>query len=431
MFNVEGCWLTHGEQDEVIDVLWRNGLLKCDNAHKLPLKSGGTTDIYVNLRQMRGNPTIMGYLARLFAQPLHRLRLDRFAEVPEAMSPLAGIISEKTRLPMLTIREEAKQGRVSGGRIIGELKPGDRVAIIDDVITDGASKIAALVALREAQTEIAAIVVLVDRQQGWSQKTEQGFIQVWPAMLLHDIRKYLVEHRLMQRCDLQVEDSNPIIIALDGKSWEEALPLLDSLRTSGCIWKVNDMMMDRGLSWIVPNLSTYGRMMVDLKGHDIPNTIANICRRLRACPPWAVTVHASGGAEMMGAAVKALEGTNTKVLAVTVLTSLGKLGCEEIYGKSPMDQVIHLAKIADAAGADGFVCSPLEVGVLSSLPWNRKKLFVVPGIRSEGASAGDQQRVGTPKGAMQAGATHLVIGRQILESSDPVAEVLSLRLEIG
>ena len=134
---------------------------------------------------------------------------------------------------------------------------------------------------------------------------------------------------------------------------------------------------------------------------------------------------------MMGAAVKALEGTNTKVLAVTVLTSLGKLGCEEIYGKSPMDQVIHLAKIADAAGADGFVCSPLEVGVLSSLPWNRKKLFVVPGIRSEGASAGDQQRVGTPKGAMQAGATHLVIGRQILESSDPVAEVLSLRLEIG
>ena len=104
---------------------------------------------------------------------------------------------------------------------------------------------------------------------------------------------------------------------------------------------------------------------------------------------------------------------------------------DEIYGKSPMDQVIHLAKIADAAGADGFVCSPLEVGVLSSLPWNRKKLFVVPGIRSEGASAGDQQRVGTPKGAMQAGATHLVIGRQILESYDPVAEVLRLRLEIG
>jgi len=103
MFKIEGCWLTPGEQDEVIARLWQAGLLKCDNGHKLPLKSGGTTDIYVNLRMMRGNVEIMDYLARIYAQPLHRLRLDRFAEVPEALSPLAGILASKSGQPCVTI----------------------------------------------------------------------------------------------------------------------------------------------------------------------------------------------------------------------------------------------------------------------------------------------------------------------------------------
>jgi orotidine 5''-phosphate decarboxylase, subfamily 1 len=432
MFNVKGCWLTPGEQDEAIEALWQSGLLKCDNGHKLPLKSGGTTDIYVNLRMMRSDPAIMNYLALLFANPLRRLRLDRFVEVPEAVSPMAGLISSLESLPMVTIREEVKQGRVSGGMIVGDLKSGDRVAIIDDVITDGASKIPALTVLRDVLSDVAALVVLVDRQQGWAKKLpDSGFCTpVWPAMTLHDIRRYLIRNNMMQRCDPKVEEDNPIIVALDGKQWDDVLPLLDSLRTSGCIWKVNDLMLDRGLAWILPNLSVYGRVMVDLKGHDIPNTIANICKRLRPCPPWAVTVHASGGMEMVTAAVLALAGTGTKVLAVTVLTSLAESDCKDIYGRAPMDQVMHLAMRADSAGADGFVCSPEEVGILSSMPWGKKKLFVTPGIRSAGVASGDQQRIGTPKAAMEAGATHLVIGRQILESADPVAEVMRIRQEI-
>ena len=432
MFDVEGCWLTPGEQDEAIEALWQAGLLKCDNWHKLPLKSGGTTDIYVNLRMMRSDPAIMTYLARLFANPLRRLRLDRFVEVPEAVSPMAGLISSLESLPMVTIREEVKQGRVSGGMIVGELKSGDRVAIIDDVITDGVSKIPALTVLRDILSDVVALVVLVDRQQGWAKKLpDSGFCTpVWPAMTLHDIRRYLIRNNMMQRCDPKVEEDNPIIVALDGKQWDDVLPLLDSLRTSGCIWKVNDLMLDRGLAWILPNLSVYGRVMVDLKGHDIPNTIANICKRLRPCPPWAVTVHASGGMEMVTAAVLALAGTGTKVLAVTVLTSLAESDCKDIYGRAPMDQVMHLAMRADSAGADGFVCSPEEVGILSSMPWGKKKLFVTPGIRSAGVASGDQQRIGTPKAAMEAGATHLVIGRQILESADPVAEVMRIRQEI-
>ena len=434
MFDIDGCWLTPGEQEEAIAALWTAGLLKCDNGHKLPLKSGGTTDIYVNLRMMRNDPETLSYLARLFANPLRRLRVDRIVEVPEAVSPLAGVISVNERLPMVTVREEAKQGRVSGGRIVGDLRPGERVAIIDDVITDGESKIAALSAMREVYADVAALVVLVDRQQGWRANLKaKGFgdVPVWPAMTLHDIRRTLIRSRMMQRCDPKVEEASPLIVALDGKGWEEVLPLLDSLRTTGCILKVNDMMLDRGLAWILLNLSTYGRVMVDLKGHDIPNTISNICRHLRACPPWAVTVHAPGGAEMVSAAVKALEGTNTKVLAVTVLTSLDGPACKDIYGRLPVEQVMAMAKLADASGADGFVCSPEEVGILSSMPWGRKKLFVTPGIRSEGVASGDQQRLGTPKGAMRAGATHLVVGRQVLGAADPVAEVERIKQEIA
>ena len=440
MFDITGCWLTPGEQDEAIGALWQAGLLKCDNGHKLPLKSGGTTDIYVNLRMMRSDPVIMNYLARLFANPLRRLRLDRFVEVPEAVSPMAGLISSLESLPVVTVREEAKQGRVSGGRFIGDLKAGDRVAIIDDVITDGASKLPALMALRDAMVDVSALVVLVDRQQGWKKMlSDNGFdTPVWPGMTLHDIRRFLIGNNLMQRCDPRVEESNPIIVALDGRKWDDVLPLLDSLRTSGCTWKVNDMMLDRGLAWILPNLSVYGRVMVDLKGHDIPNTIANTCRHLRECPPWAVTVHASGGEKMVEAAVKSLEGTGTKVLAVTVLTSLDESGCKDVYNRKSVDQVMHLAKLADAAGADGFVCSPEEVGILSSMPWGAdqprggcRKLFVTPGVRSSGVAAGDQQRIGTPKAAMGAGATHLVTGRQILESADPVAEVARIRQEIS
>ena len=434
MFDVEGCWLTPGEQEEAIAGLWAAGLLKCDNGHKLPLKSGGTTDIYVNLRMMRNDPEVMVYLSRLFANPLQRLRVDRIVEVPEAVSPLAGVISANENLPMVTVREAAKQGRVAGGQLIGEVKAGERVAIIDDVITDGESKLAALEAMFKVRADVAALVVLVDRQQGWKANLQaKGFgnIPVWPAMTLHDIRRDLIRSRLMQRCDPAVEEANPIIVALDGRSWEGVLPLLDSLRTSGCIWKVNDLMLQKGLEGILPNLSVYGRVMVDLKGHDIPNTVSNICRHLRKCPPWAVTVHASGWSEMIGAAVTSLAGTGTKVLAVTVLTSLDASGCKDVYNRQPVDQVMHLAKIAFEAGVDGFVCSPEEVGILSSMAWGRKMLFVTPGIRSSGVASGDQQRIGTPKAAMEAGATHLVIGRQILEAADPVAEVVRIRQEIA
>jgi len=426
-----GHWLSPCEQEAAIEMLADNDLLKFDNLHSLPLKSGGTTDIYVNLRLMRSHPRALQALAFLYSNPLRRIRqIDRIVEVPEAVSPLAGVISSLTGIPIVTVREEAKPGRVVKGTIIGDLKAGERVAIIDDVITDGASKIAAIETVRQAGAELIALVVLVDRQQGWRDKIghllEEAQCMVWSAMTLHDIRKHAIENKLMRRCDPAAEEGNPIILALDGKDWDEILPFLDKIRTSGCILKVNDLMLAEGLDWILPNLSVYGRVMIDLKGHDIPATVANACKRMAHRPPWAVTVHASGGFQMMNAVVNQLRDAGTKVLAVTLLTSLGKDDCQEIYNRLPMDQVISLAKLAHSAGVDGFVCSPEEVGMLSSMPWDRKMLFVTPGVRSPGVSTDDQKRVATPEEARKAGATHLVMGRQILSAADPVAEVTRL-----
>jgi len=123
---------------------------------------------------------------------------------------------------------------------------------------------------------VAAIVVMVDRQQGWKKKlADAGFgdIPIWAATTLHDVRRYLIGNGLMQRCDPEAEEKNPIIVALDGKKWEDVLPIIDQLRTTGCILKVNDMLLNEGIRRLLPNLSVYGRVMADIKGHDIKNTL--------------------------------------------------------------------------------------------------------------------------------------------------------------
>jgi orotidine-5'-phosphate decarboxylase len=416
-------WLDPDEQEPLVADLLRWELIKTSNKRELPLKSGGKTDIYINLREARNHPEAIRRIAGAFGQAVRRLGVTRFVEIPDAVSCFAGPVSQDTGLPYLTIREEAKAGRVVKGKVIGQARRGERVAILDDVVTDGASKIAPYLECLKLGLDVAALVVLVDREQGWkSVFAKEGMdLPVWPGMTLHDVRRTLIRMGAMERCDLTLEGKNPIIVALDGKSWEEYLPLLDRLRTSGCILKVNDLVFDEGIARLLPELSVYGRVMVDLKSHDIPNTVGNICRTLVPHNPWAVTVHASGGAEMVKAAAKELDPVDTKVLAITVLTSIDPKACEHIYFRQPHDQVATLAEIAWEAGANGFVCSPQEVAML------RRKfpeaVLVVPGIRSEGADKGDQQRTGTPKGAMDAGATNIVMGRQLIGAADPVAEV--------
>ena len=416
-------WLFREEHKEVVKKLYKLGLIKFSNDRSLPLKSGGNTDVYINLRDARNNPEAIMFLSELFAIPIKRLQPDRFVEIPDSVSCFAGLLSVETNTPYLTIREQPKEGRVTDAKVIGKYSEGEEICIIDDVITDGASKIVPHQECQRFKLNNKALIVLVDRQQGWEKKLAVNGIEmnVWPGLTLHDVRRQLIEIGLMQRCSQNAEDKNPIIVALDGKSWKEMLPIIDPLRTTGCILKVNDALFAKGIEELLPNLSVYGRIMADLKSHDIPNTVSNTCKRLKPYSPWAVTVHASGGKEMIEAARLALSGANTKILAVTVLTSIDKDNCQEIYSRMPRSQVMKLAKIAVEAGADGFVCSPEEVKMLKkAFP---DKEFVVPGIRSEGVDKNDQKRSDTPAKAIKNGATKLVMGRQLLNAPDPVAEV--------
>jgi orotidine-5'-phosphate decarboxylase len=424
-------WLIPEEQRQVIERLVHYGLIEWDNTRKLKLKSGGTTDIYVNLRNARNIPRASAYVARVFANAIFRLNPDRFIEIPDAVTPFSSRISELVNIPYLTVRKEAKAGRVTDAKFVGECFPGESVGIYDDVITNGASKLGPYQECLARDLKILPLVVLVDRQQGWKKKfVELGInMDIWPGMTLHDVRRFLVENGFMNRCDPDLEEKNPMIIGLDKLGWEEHLPLIDRIRTSGCILKANDLLLNEGIKNLIPNLQVYGRVMADIKGHDIKNTLKNISQHFLPFPPWAVTVHGSGGKEMIEAVVKIFKGTPTKVLVVTLLTSIDPRTCEEIYVRQSFEQVRYLARIGHRAGAHGFVCSVEENEELRKI--YPEKLIVNPAIRSAGKSvAGDDQaRKGTPEGAIALGANYVVMGRQITQAEDPAAEVMRVLKE--
>lgn len=422
-------WIPRDRHLEVVEFLHEKGLIKFDNNRELPLKNGGKTDIYINLRNMRSNPQAMAQIADLFAYPLRWLNPDRFVEVPEAVSGLAGHLSVLLDKPYMTIREELKEGRATNARMVGECNTGEIVVIIDDVITNGASKLIPHGFCTQQDLSVQAFVVLVDRQQGWEKDFEQARVDtpVWAGMTLHDVRRALIALGIMKRCEKTAEQANPLIVALDNYDrFEGLLPLLEKLRTTGSILKVNDLMVGEGAQRLLPELSVYGHVMVDLKFHDIPNTVKNACKRLRNYFPWAVTVHASGGGEMICEAKQVLGGT-TNVLGVTVLTSIDKTTGEDIYHRLPRTQVRDLARIAMNNDADGLVCSPEEVKMLRAEYPNA--ILVTPGVRSGGQNVGDQKRVGTPAQAVKDGANHLVMGRQITGSNDPSLEVMRVLAE--
>ena len=423
-------WLYPEEQQQVVLRLLELGLLKFDNDRKLPLKKGGWTDLYMNLRDARNNPEATEYLARLFRIPLQRLDCKIFAEIPSALSGVGGHLSVLLGVPYLTFREEAKPGRVAQATVIGRVQKGATFHFLEDVIKDGASKIKPYHEAIRLGLQPLSLVVLVDRQQGWPAVFEREGIHlpVWSGMTLHDVRRELINSGAMQRCDPKVEADNRLIVALDGRSWKESLPLIDPLRTAGCIWKVNDFAFAEGSTRLIPELSVYGRAMLDFKLHDIPDTVERVCRRLQSCPPWAVTVHASGTGAMVQAARRGLGNAPTLVFAVTVLTSLDETACKEVYVRRPLTQVKALARIAFDAGADGLVCSPEEVQQLKRL--YPDKIFVTPGVRPAGSDPDDQKRISTPRVARERGADFLVVGRPITAAKDPVQAVQAILAEM-
>jgi len=203
---------------------------------------------------------------------------------------------------------------------------------------------------------------------------------------------------------------NPIIVALDGLTCSMAREWIEKLHKHVWGFKFNDLMHG-----VVPNIDKF-KVMLDPKLHDIPNTVKNTCCQIQWTygVPDIVTVHASGGIEMMHAAVDVFPDS---VAAVTVLTSLDTIGCQAIYNRYVSDQVAVLATLAGDANVSYLVCSGQELETLKDV----KIPKIVPGIRPRWfQDAGDQKRVIGPGEAIKLGARFLVMGRPILQASDPV-----------
>ena len=226
-----------------------------------------------------------------------------------------------------------------------------------------------------------------------------------------------------------IEATKRIVIPLDGLSRDEALKLAAELQ--GLVWgfKVNDLLVELGAS-IVKELKRFGGVFADAKLHDIPNTVANGVKRLADAGADLITIHASGGEEMIAAAVKAAAPAG--ILAVTVLTSLSEEGARTVFGRAPREAVPAFARLALAGGARGIVCSPKELGILASDPQLTGLLKVIPGIRPAWyGAADDQARVDTPREAIAGGADLLVIGRPITRHENPRQAAQMVIDEIG
>ena len=228
--------------------------------------------------------------------------------------------------------------------------------------------------------------------------------------------------------------TNKIIVALDYEKESDALALVDQIDPSLCRLKVGkEMFTTLGINFVKQLHQRNFDVFLDLKYHDIPNTVARAVRSAADLGVWMVDLHASGGLRMMEEAKRILEpyGKDAPLLiAVTVLTSMEDLDLLQIgINASPMEQVLRLAHLTQRAGLDGVVCSPQEVEILRNACGEEFKL-VTPGIRPTGADFGDQRRVMTPTAAIRAGSDYLVIGRPITKANNPVEVLRSINASI-
>jgi orotidine-5'-phosphate decarboxylase len=225
-----------------------------------------------------------------------------------------------------------------------------------------------------------------------------------------------------------------IIVALDYSEAASALALVDSLGDSVSFYKVGLQLFTSAGAEIVRQLKLRKkRVFLDLKFHDIPNTVAGAVSSVSKLGVDLLTIHASGGTAMMEAAVKATRDAEhpATVLAVTVLTSMDAAALRAINVQvTPAVQVLHLAKLAKDAGCGGIVCSAEEIADVRPIIGPEMKL-VIPGIRPAGSASGDQARMATPADAISRGADYLVIGRPITAAPDPRAAARAIFEEVS
>jgi len=224
-----------------------------------------------------------------------------------------------------------------------------------------------------------------------------------------------------------------IIVALDYPDAQPALALADRLEPSQCRLKVGKQLFTATGPHLLESLMKRGfEIFLDLKFHDIPNTTAQACRAAASLGVWMVNVHALGGRKMLEAARDAVAGTSQKprLIAVTLLTSMAQQDLHDIgINATPAEMVLRLATLARDSGLDGVVCSAHESALLRK-HCGSEFCLVTPGIRPSQASLDDQSRVMTPRAAMEAGSSYLVIGRPITQAADPLRALLGINQEL-
>ena len=225
-----------------------------------------------------------------------------------------------------------------------------------------------------------------------------------------------------------------IVIALDFSSERQVLDFTAQLEPAMCKLKVGKELFTLAGPSVVRQLIDKGfDVFLDLKFHDIPNTVARACKVAADMGVWMLNVHALGGRNMLLAAREALEGSENRplLIAVTILTSMGKQDLQEIgLSGNPEDNVLRLAALTQEAGLDGVVCSSREVTSLRQAQGEAFTL-VTPGIRPAGSEVGDQKRIMTPTDAIRAGSNYLVIGRPITQAADPIQTLETINSELA
>ena len=226
-----------------------------------------------------------------------------------------------------------------------------------------------------------------------------------------------------------------VVVALDFDKKADALSFVDKVSPNDCRLKVGKEMFTYFGPELVKTFVNKGfDVFLDLKFHDIPNTVAKAVTAAADLGVWMVNVHASGGSKMMLKANEALQSFGSDkplLIAVTVLTSMGE---EDLRGLgislSPAEQVMHLARLTKESGLDGVVCSAWEADQLKQTLGQKFKL-ITPGIRPAGSSSDDQKRIMTPEQALTVGVDYLVIGRPITKASDPRAVLQDVNQSIA
>ena len=209
--------------------------------------------------------------------------------------------------------------------------------------------------------------------------------------------------------------SKSIIVAVDESNIDSFKRVIDSLDNNLCMVKIGSVSFNSLGHQVILYAANKGfDIFLDLKLHDIPNTVKKSIEGLVSLPIKMLTIHTSGGKQMMEAAMQAVEGSNIKVFGVTALTSLSDTDTNKIYKRDAVDQVEAMLDLAEESGIDGVVCSPHELHLLAA---RESLLSITPGIRLRD-SDDDQSRVMTPKEAIHLGANHIVVGRPITEAQD-------------